>query len=218
MRWVLVFGDSITQGYWDTTGGWVDKLRQHYDELQAADLKGRDEPTIFNLGISADNSADILKRVEDETTVRTRHEQSPIAIIQIGINDSCLENGAPQQSIEQYRDNLREITKKLDALDSKVIFVGFSCCEESKTTPVSWGEHYYTNKDIKSYEQAMEEVAKELDVPFILVFEAFSQAYARDSSLLPDGLHPNTAGHQVIFDIVKPRLFELLNEEAAKDE
>lgn len=35
---VLVFGDSITQGFWGTRGGWVDKLRQHYDELQLQDF------------------------------------------------------------------------------------------------------------------------------------------------------------------------------------
>lgn len=44
---VLVFGDSITQGYWDTEGGWVKRIRSHYDLLQITDLNGRDEPTIF---------------------------------------------------------------------------------------------------------------------------------------------------------------------------
>lgn len=27
---ILVFGDSITQGYWATNGGWVDMLKTHY--------------------------------------------------------------------------------------------------------------------------------------------------------------------------------------------
>lgn len=187
------------------------------DTRQVEDLKGLNEPTIFNLGISADNSADILKRVETETVARTRHENSPLVVIQIGINDSCKENGKPQQTIEQYKNNLREITNKLGSLGSKVIFVGFSCCEESKTTPVFWGEYYCTNKDIKSYEQSMGEIAKELDVSFIPVFDAFSQVYSRDPSLLPDGLHPNAAGHQAIFDIVKPRLLELIEKEGAQD-
>lgn len=29
---VLVFGDSITQGFWDTEGGWVERLRKYYDQ------------------------------------------------------------------------------------------------------------------------------------------------------------------------------------------
>lgn len=208
---VLVFGDSITQGYWDQTGGWVDKLRQYYDSLQLQDLEGRDEPTIFNLGVSADNSADILKRVESETIARTRHNEPPVVVVQIGVNDSCVENGKPQQTIEQYKTNLREIVKKLKGLGSEVIFIGSSCCDDSKTNPVFWGEYYYINKDIKSYEQAMQEVANDLKVPFIPVFDAFYEQFAKDPGLLPDGLHPNTSGHQLIFDIVKPDIIKLLS-------
>jgi acyl-CoA thioesterase-1 len=207
---VLVFGDSITQGFWDETGGWVDKLRHYYDSRQIEDLEGRDEPAIFNLGISADNSADILKRAEAETVVRTRHEQPPIVIIQIGVNDSCVENGKPRQTIEEYKNNLRKIAQKLSTLSSKTIFVGLSCCEESKTTPTSWGEYFYTNTAIKSYEGAMAEVAAELSIPFIPVFDAFSDEFAKDPNLLPDGLHPDRAGHKVIFEIVKQDLTKLL--------
>ncbi len=207
---VLVFGDSITQGFWDETGGWVNKLRQHYDSRQIENLKSHDEPTIFNLGISADNSANILQRVEPETAVRTRHEQSPVVIIQIGINDSCVESGAPQVPLEQYEDNLREITRKLGTLGSKTIFVGFSCCEESKTTPVSWGEYYYTNQNIKAYEQTIEKVAKEQDISFIPVFDSFMKAFTQDQSLLPDGLHPSQAGHKVIYEIITRDLITLL--------
>jgi hypothetical protein len=74
---VLVFGDSITQGYWDTDGGWVDRIRRHFDTIQATDLQDNDEPTIFNLGISADNSRNILERIETETISRTRHGLDP---------------------------------------------------------------------------------------------------------------------------------------------
>jgi lysophospholipase L1-like esterase len=28
---VLVFGDSIAQGYWDSEGGWVERLRKAND-------------------------------------------------------------------------------------------------------------------------------------------------------------------------------------------
>src|SRR5690606_7564988 len=69
---VLVFGDSITQGYWAVEHGWVDRVRKYFDARQFEDLGGRDEPTIFNLGISADNSNDILSRIESEVAARTR--------------------------------------------------------------------------------------------------------------------------------------------------
>jgi lysophospholipase L1-like esterase len=207
---VLAFGDSITQGYWDIHGGWVDKLRKHYDELQIQDLNGRDEPTIFNLGISADTSADVLKRIESETIARTRHEIPPIIIVQIGINDSYTLQGKVSVAIEDYKQNLTDIITKMKPLSAKIIFVGSSACNETQTTPVAWGEFHYTNEAIKRYEQAMSEVANEHDVAFIPVFKKFITGLSENRNLLPDGLHPNTEGHQLIADIVLPKLQELL--------
>lgn len=207
---VLVFGDSITQGYWDIEGGWVDKVRSYYDELQIQDLNGRDEPTVYNLGISADTSTDILKRIESETIVRTRHGNLPIVIVQVGVNDSYTLDGKICVSVEDYKQNLKEIIAKMKPLSTKIIFVGSSACDEVKTTPVAWGDYDYTNEAIKRYEQAMSEVATEYEVSFIPVFDKFLAESSKDSSLLPDGLHPNKQGHQLIADIVLPKLKELL--------
>lgn len=207
---VLVFGDSITQGYWDIEGGWVDKVRRYYDELQIQDLNGRDEPTIFNLGISADTSIDVLKRIEAETIVRTRHGNLPIIIVQIGVNDSYTLDNRACVSIEDYKQNLTSIISKMKPLSTKVIFVGSSACDEERTTPVAWGDYNYTNTAIKRYEQAMSEVATEHKIPFIPVFDKFLVESSKNSSLLPDGLHPNKEGHQLMADIILPELKELL--------
>ena len=207
---VLVFGDSITQGYWDTKGGWVNALREYYDERQFSDLRNSDEPTIFNLGISADNSTDILKRLEAETLARTRHDNSPVVIVQIGVNDSCVENGSPQVILEQYKDNLEQIASITKRLGSEFIFVGSSCGDDGRTNPVAWGEHFYTNAAIKSYEDAMGEVATKTQIPFIPVFDKFKAELDKGRNLLPDGLHPNHEGHQVIYEIVKNDIDKIL--------
>ncbi len=211
---VLVFGDSITQGYWDTDGGWVDRIRKYFDSLQITDLQGNDEPTIFNLGISADNSRNILDRIEAETVARTWHNNLPVIIIQIGVNDSSSDNKEINESvrvsIRDYESNLRAIIKKVQPISSKIIFVGLSACNESKTTPVAWGEYHYTNKAIKDYENVMKLVAKEHNLPFIPIFDEFKRAIDGGEDFLPDGLHPNNAGHQFIAGIVRPKLEELL--------
>ncbi|HKU18400.1 MAG TPA: GDSL-type esterase/lipase family protein [Candidatus Saccharimonadales bacterium] len=207
---VLVFGDSITQGYWDTEGGWVDRLRKSYDERQVQDLQERDEPTIFNLGISADNTKNILNRIEAETIARTRHGILPIAIVQIGVNDSSTDNGPVQVALDEYKQNLETIIEKMQLLSSKLIFVGLSGCDEAKTTPVVWGNYHYTNEAIKTYEETMAAVAREHDTLYIPVFDAFMQQVKSGANLLPDGLHPNNEGHQLIFEIVRPQLIKLL--------
>lgn len=209
---VFVFGDSITQGYWGTDGGWVNCIRKHYDELQFQDLRGRDEPSIFNLGISADTSADVLARIEFETKVRTRptHQQLPVVIVQIGANDSCVASGQVQVPLEAYENNLTAIIEQMKPLSSQLIFVGSSCCDESQTTPVFWGDYVYTNQSIQAYETKMRQVAAAHNIPFIPVFDAFMSKFKQDNSILPDGLHPDNKGHQIIADIVLPQLEELL--------
>lgn len=210
---VLVFGDSITQGFWDTEGGWVERLRKYYDELQVQNLRVRDDPTIFNLGISADTSQNILHRIEHETIVRTRHGISPVIVVQIGVNDSSKHGKETSVPPKTYKANLKAIIQKAQPISSKIIFVGLSGCDESQTTPTFWGDYYYDNASIKQYEDAMAQVAADNNVPFIPVFDAFMQAATKDNTLLPDGLHPSNDGHKVIFEIVQPKLLTYLKED-----
>lgn len=207
---VLFFGDSITQGYWDVEGGWVERIRKHYDTLQVQDLERRDEPTIFNLGVSADTSRDVLGRIERETTVRTSQSEKPVTVIQIGLNDSLLEDTKAMTTGGEYRKNLEAIVDVVSPIAKKLIFVGSSACDEVQTNPVFWGDHYWTNQRIKKYESIMSSVAEQRNVTFIPVFDSFKAALDEGKDLLSDGLHPNSAGHQLIADIVRPKLEELL--------
>src|SRR6266446_3620690 len=67
----LVFGASITQGFWDTEGGWVNRLRRHYDSQVIKGLHPEENyPTVFNLGISGDSTKGVLKRFNNEAKAR----------------------------------------------------------------------------------------------------------------------------------------------------
>src|SRR5260370_26419437 len=160
---VLVFGDSITQGYWDTEGGWVDKLRKHYDELQVQDFD-KDQPTIFNLGISADTSRNVLARAEAEVKGRNRQDITTIVLVQIGVNDSCAEPSGNMVPLEEYKANLENIIETLRPISSKTIFVGLSACDEAKTTRVPWGEYHYTNKSMTAHEDQLKAVAEATNI------------------------------------------------------
>lgn len=211
---VLVFGDSITQGYWGTDGGWVERIRKHYDSIQVTGLEGFDEPTIFNLGISADNSNDILNRIEPETVARTLRGNLPIVMIQIGVNDSSIDSLPGDESaglpIEKYEQNLKAIIERVKPLSSKIIFIGSSACDESRTTPVSWGEFHYTNEAIKNYENKMSVIAAEYNCEFIPVFDAFIEELNKGKELLTDGLHPNNEGHAFMSEVIMKKLVHLL--------
>lgn len=208
---VLVFGDSITQGFWDTEGGWVQRLRKHYDSKALEDLRNNKQPEIFNLGVSGDTTRSLLVRIEFETKVRKWPGDSQIAVVAIGTNDDLFENGKQRVEPAEFRTNIEKIIKILGPLVKKVMFVGNPACDEKLTTPVFWSEISYTNKQLQEYEQIVQEVAEAKKIPFVQVFEIFMAKLTAGENLLADGLHPNNEGHELIFQLVLPELDKLLN-------
>ena len=75
---ILIFGDSITYGAWDTElGGWANRLRIAFD-------KENQDWNIYNLGVSGDTINDVLKRFDVECQAREPEK----LIFAIGINDA----------------------------------------------------------------------------------------------------------------------------------
>jgi len=209
---VLVFGASITQGFWDTEGGWVNRIRRHYDTEIVKDLhKEEDYPTIFNLGISGDTTTGLLKRLENETKARQWSSEELVFIFSIGTNNAVVEvNGKEWSTPELYRRELLAILQKAKEFSNKILFVGLASCEEDKTTPVFWADIHYTNSKIFEFEKVMREVAKENHIPHVPIFEALQGKINAGEKVFADGLHPNNAGHELIYQLVKPELDKLI--------
>lgn len=178
--------------------------------MQFADLEHNDEPTVFNLGVSGDSSDKILRRIEHETIARTWEGQLPVVVVQIGLNDSSFRETVHENNLmvayNQYAANLHMIARALSPLYSSLIFVGASAVDESMTRPWSDSGRHWLNQSIHRYELSMRDVAAELEIPFIPLFERFKEALDNGHNFLSDGLHPNEDGHQFIADIVLPAL------------
>lgn len=204
---VLVFGASTVQGFWDSQGGWADRLKKHYDEIQLQDLS-KDIPHVMNLGISADGSAELLKRIGSECEAR-QNKKGLTVVVSIGSNSAAIANGQPVASAEQYKSEMAEIITAAKRYTAKVMLVGLPAVDESKTTPLPWADWYYKNDRIAEFEGAAKQLAEEQEIPFVAVHEAMSES--RENLNAGDGLHPNDAGHQFIFELVQPELDKLLN-------
>lgn len=203
---VLVFGDSITQGYWDVEGGWVSRLRKTYDKQMLDGLV--DDPLIlFNLGISGDRSDEVLERFEHE--VQARYSDELIIIIAVGVNDSCAKDGVFLSSPERYAGNLQKIWQLARSFTDRVMFVGLTPCIESRTTPVSWANAEYTNQRIQTFDNVLRVFCEQNKAQYTEVFGQF-QARQETTELLPDGVHPNDDGHQLLTDIIGARLEDVL--------
>jgi lysophospholipase L1-like esterase len=203
---VLVFGDSIAQGFWDSQGGWVERLRKHYDSLALADLKKNKQPEIFNLGVSGDTTRNLLARIEAETKIRRWPDDPLIVVVAIGTNDDLFESDKQYVPPDEFKANLEQIVSILKPLTQGILLVGNPACDESKTMPVFWGDFTYTNKELQRSEHTIVEVAAKNNLPCVPIFEVFKLKLDEGVELLADGLHPNDEGHQFIANQVKPQL------------
>lgn len=149
---IIIFGDSIAFGEWDKEGGWAARLRKYTDQkVIATDFKTY--ISIYNAGISGDNTETLLQRFENELKVRFDPEDQNSIIIAIGINDSqvSIKDGSNKISPEKFKSNsekLLEISKKYTP---NIILVGLTPVDEEKVNPMPWKViHSYLQKEVKN--------------------------------------------------------------------
>ncbi len=203
---ILFFGDSITQGFWTKEGGWVEIIRKHFDGLAIEDLKNNNQPEIFNLGVSGDTTRHLLDRIGAETKARIWPNDPVTVVISIGTNDDLFEGDKQWIPPEEFKRNLEKIIEIVKPLAQHIMLVGNVAVDESKTTPVLWGDFSYTNKELERSENVIEQASKKYNLAYVPIYKSFKYELDNGNALLADGLHPNTAGHQFIADKVLSEL------------
>lgn len=194
---LCIFGDSITWGAVDPeNGGWVAQLRRYF-ETNSYDI------SVYNQGVSGDNTDDLVKRFEVECKAR----EPQIIIFAIGVNDSqyIKTKDNPRVSLEKFQNNLVQLINQSKNFSERVAFIGLTNVEEEKVMPIPWSdeEKFYDNENVYKYNSVIERVSQEYDVPFLNLFDLLGPKY------LDDGLHPNTEGHKKIFLKVKDFLISI---------
>jgi acyl-CoA thioesterase I len=174
---IVAFGDSITVGFAVRRGFpsfWKQMLAEKYPEARVE---------MINSGISGDTSMDGLARL-DWAALSYKPD---LVTINFGINDCVLGLG-----LEEFEMNLVEMVRRIRAgLNSEVLLLS----SQPLVTPPY-------DKIVRDYYQAVERVAKEMDVGFVDVYGAWMQAVHAGTplrSLILAGLdHPNEAGYRII--------------------
>lgn len=190
---ILIFGDSITWGAYDPEqGGWATRLRNYF-EAQDNDVD------VYNLGISGDTTADLLERIE----VEAKSREPNLIIFAIGINDAQFihsTNGL-RVSLDEFQQNLAKLLSIAKKFTDKVVFVGLTRVDESKTTPIPWNtDKSYTNENIKHLDNLIEKFCEDNKLKFIPM-----ESVVGNDNLI-DGLHPNTVGHIKMFERMKSEI------------
>ena len=189
---ICIFGDSITWGAVDPeNGGWVAQLRRYFETNDEYNV------SVYNNGISGDNTDDLLIRFKVECVAR----EPQIIIFAIGINDSqyIKTKDNPRVSLEKFQNNLEELINQAKNFSDKIVFISLTRIEEEKLMPIPWiaKEIFYDNDNVAKYNAVIEKVSSEHNLPFIDLLNLL------ELSDLSDGLHPNSNGHKKMFLKIK---------------
>ncbi|MFA7717973.1 MAG: GDSL-type esterase/lipase family protein, partial [Candidatus Absconditabacterales bacterium] len=158
-----VWGDSIAWGANDfEKGGRVARLWNHY--------LSKDLPLeVYNLGISGDSTADVIKRFESESSSR----EIDIVIFAIGINDTqYLDAKQNRVSLKEFQNNINKLYTLAQKFTKNIIFLSLTKVDESKTTPIprNTKKSFYM-KDVLTYNDVIKSFCMQNGVSFIDVFD-----------------------------------------------
>jgi acyl-CoA thioesterase-1 len=174
---IAAFGDSITAGYCVRRGFpsfWEQMLAEKYPDARVE---------MINSGISGDTSLDGRARLDWAVL----SYEPDLVTINFGINDCAL-----GLNLEEFEMNFVEMVRRIRAGPNSEILLLSS--QPLETPPY--------DRRVLDYYQAVERLAKRMDVGFVDVYGAWMrrvQAGTPLGSLILPGLdHPNEAGYKII--------------------
>ncbi len=155
---IVAFGDSITAGYAVRRGFpsfWMEWLQKKYPEAKVE---------MINSGVSGDTTMDGLARLDWSVL----SYEPDLVTINFGINDCVLRLG-----LEEFEMNFVEMVRRIRAGPGSEILLLSS---QPLETPPYDGL-------VLDYYQAIERVAREMDVGFVDVYEVWMRQVRRGTSL-----------------------------------
>lgn len=193
---ICIFGASITWGAWDPENfGWAGRLRKFLETN-----KKYEDIEVYNLAISGTTTRDLIKTIKLECDAIKPN----IIVIAIGTNDASYINSKENfwTDFKKFKSNINKLIKITKKLDSKTIFLGITNVDEKRTMPSFFEENlngylYYSNSNIEKYNSAIEKICQKEKISFIQVFGMLND------NEFEDGLHPNSKGHEKMFQKIK---------------
>jgi len=198
---LVAFGDSLIYGFGDGVGGgWVERLRRQWMLPESAGH------VLYNLGVRGDRTYQVAQRLENEFRHRgeLRNRVPDAIILSVGLNDSARVQsftGRSYTDFEHFKtvlDNLLNLSQLL----CPVIFVGMVPVDESKMPFQDC--LYYSHADQYRYKEATKLACELRGIPYLDIFDKWLDRgnIWCSSCLSSDGLHPNAAGYQSLFEDV----------------
>lgn len=189
---ICVFGDSVLWG-WGLPFriGWVNLFRNYIED------KSNFTMNLYDLGIDADTTEDVLRRFDIEASAR----KPDMVIFAIGVNDSAYRKTKdwPLVSADVFLKNIYTLIKKARKFTKEIVFVGLCKGSDQETMPLPASKtgKCFSKKNARVYNEIIKKCCLNENVLFIDIIDKI-----KDSEFC-DGLHPTKEGHEKIFKKVK---------------
>ena len=177
---ILFLGDSLTEGYQ------LSKEEAYPALIEKTLKKTRKDIKVINGGVSGATTASGLKRMDWYLKAKP-----DVMVLALGAND-----GLRGMKIDQTEKNLSKVIEKAQERGITVILAGMKM-------PTNYGEPYRSQ-----FESIFPKLSKKYSIkliPFIL-----EGVGGRPEYNLPDGIHPNPKGHEImaktVLDVLEKEL------------
>lgn len=165
---ILFLGDSLTEGYQ------LSKEEAYPAVIDRQLQKSHKGIKVINGGVSGATSASGLKRMDWYLKAKP-----DIMVLALGAND-----GLRGMKVDQTEKNLASVIEKAQERGITVILAGMKM-------PTNMGEPYR-----KNFENLFPKLAKKYSLKFVpFILEGVG---GRPEYNLPDGIHPNPKGHEIM--------------------
>lgn len=210
MKQVFILGASSVYGVGAETAGWGDLVKAYiHSKMYGADGVG-EKYEVFNFSKSGSTIEFVAATAEWLYDTYARGEDI-VTIISVGGNDAKAEN-RPDNFMctpEDFTDKITGLFDILQQRSQQVIFVSNNFVDETKVnpkpSPFTPGKvAYFTNARRSQFNGITKQACQGKGIDFVTTDVDKDTWIA--NYLYTDGLHPNQAGYQKVFEALKPVL------------
>jgi len=203
MASIICFGDSITRGESDADyGGWADRIKTRLIKQFVETAK--DRVSVFNLGISGETTDGLMQRFQPELITRLADDNKNTVLFGYGANDLANQDGNALVSIGSYADNLSHCIEFTLEKGASVVLINVTPIAAHLDGIPNVNNRIRNDETICRYNQALLALSVKYNVDLIDVYTPFNER--KEAYLTADGLHPNSAGHELLYQVISRSL------------
>jgi lysophospholipase L1-like esterase len=214
MKQVFILGASSVYGVGAESDGWGDLVKSYvHGKIYSLDGPG-ETCEVFNFA-KAGSTVEFVASTFPWICENYQRGPELITLVSVGGNDAKAQN-APDNFVctpNAFREKIANLCSVLKEHGKQVIFISNGYVDESKVSPKpspfnDGNVSYFTNERRSQFNAITKEICESVGFDFVAVDcdkDTWINRY-----LYKDGLHPNQAGYELVFEALKPKLNKLL--------